>query len=279
MSGATSGYTLNKNGVARKGVEVDALLDKVENTYTKEEVNSKMPLVCAFTGIDLAVSPAACTCDKSIPTIYQAYQDGRTIIGDADSLILQLESISSDSVSLEYSLGENIVYITGQRTDNVDSWSYRVKALQYQLSRQTAYTTKGTATKVPQITTNALGQVTGITEVDIQASGGGGNLTIVEVASGTATITAATGNYYRVGGSVGTLSIVLPSMGNETEVKGCVFAFSTASSGVAVTITSNDSKGITYYDGYAIEASKSYEINAIYNGSVWVVAYGLIQTT
>lgn len=35
------------------------------------------------------------------------------------------------------------------------------------LTAQTAYTSKGSATKVPQITTNALGQVTGITEVTI----------------------------------------------------------------------------------------------------------------
>lgn len=35
------------------------------------------------------------------------------------------------------------------------------------LATQTAYTSKGTATKVPQITTNNLGQVTGITEVTI----------------------------------------------------------------------------------------------------------------
>lgn len=35
------------------------------------------------------------------------------------------------------------------------------------LSAQTAYTSKGTSSKVPQITTNTLGQVTGITEVDI----------------------------------------------------------------------------------------------------------------
>lgn len=35
------------------------------------------------------------------------------------------------------------------------------------LSTQTAYTSKGSATKVPQITTNSLGQVTGITEVTI----------------------------------------------------------------------------------------------------------------
>ena len=38
---------------------------------------------------------------------------------------------------------------------------------QDKLTSQTAYSAKGTATKVPQITTNSLGQVTGITEVTI----------------------------------------------------------------------------------------------------------------
>jgi len=38
---------------------------------------------------------------------------------------------------------------------------------QDKLSAQTAYSAKGTSTKVPQITTNSLGQVTGITEVNI----------------------------------------------------------------------------------------------------------------
>ena len=40
-------------------------------------------------------------------------------------------------------------------------------AKQNALTAQTAYTSKGSATKVPQITTNSLGQVTGITEVTI----------------------------------------------------------------------------------------------------------------
>ena len=40
-------------------------------------------------------------------------------------------------------------------------------AKQNALTTQTAYTSKGSATKVPQITTNTLGQVTGITEVTI----------------------------------------------------------------------------------------------------------------
>lgn len=59
-------------------------------------------------------------------------------------------------------------------TDNSDSYYPSQKAVktavdakQNALTTQTAYTSKGSATKVPQITTNNLWQVTGITEVDI----------------------------------------------------------------------------------------------------------------
>lgn len=47
-----------------------------------------------------------------------------------------------------------------------DSWK-KLSDYQTALSTQTAYTSKGSATKVPQITTNTLWQVTGITEVTI----------------------------------------------------------------------------------------------------------------
>ena len=47
-----------------------------------------------------------------------------------------------------------------------DSWK-KLSNYQTALSTQTAYTTKGTATKVPTITTNTLWQVTGITETSI----------------------------------------------------------------------------------------------------------------
>ena len=50
-------------------------------------------------------------------------------------------------------------------------WGKIKDTFQTKLTTQTAYSAKGTATKVPQITTNALGQVTGITEVDINAGG------------------------------------------------------------------------------------------------------------
>lgn len=47
-----------------------------------------------------------------------------------------------------------------------DSWK-KLSDYQTALSTQTAYTTKGTTTKVPQITTNTLWQVTTITEKSI----------------------------------------------------------------------------------------------------------------
>ena len=72
-------------------------------------------------------------------------------------------------------------------TANQTAWSGKQDAL----TAQTAYTTKGTTTKVPQISTNALGQVTLITEKDIafpsitiaSATGGGNAITAIEVDS------------------------------------------------------------------------------------------------
>ena len=48
------------------------------------------------------------------------------------------------------------------------AWNLHDSTKQDKLTTQTAYTSKGSATKVPQITTNTLGQVTWITEVTIQ---------------------------------------------------------------------------------------------------------------
>jgi hypothetical protein len=58
---------------------------------------------------------------------------------------------------------------------------------QDKLTAQTAYTSKGTSTKVPTITTNNLGQVTGITETSIafpvtSVNGSTGAVTVSEFA-------------------------------------------------------------------------------------------------
>lgn len=57
--------------------------------------------------------------------------------------------------------------ITANKVSTYDWYATLISWKQDALANQTAYTAKGTSTKVPQITTNSLGQVTGITEVDI----------------------------------------------------------------------------------------------------------------
>lgn len=90
--------------------------------------------------------------------------------------------------------------LTNKLSDDNIASAATWNAKQDALSTQTAYSAKGTATKVPQITTNSLGQVTGITEVTISgvtpASHSHGN--IANGGTLTDTAAAAAGNDYVV---------------------------------------------------------------------------------
>lgn len=82
------------------------------------------------------------------------------------------------SISGTGSVNPTVNIASGYKLPTTTEWGNKQDAL----STQTAYTTKGSATKVPQITTNSLGQVTSITEVDISAGGTG---TVTSVTAGT----------------------------------------------------------------------------------------------
>ena len=64
-------------------------------------------------------------------------------------------------------LSDKYLGIDSQAKDSDKLDGHDATYFQTALSTQTAYSAKGSATKVPQITTNSLGQVTGITEVAI----------------------------------------------------------------------------------------------------------------
>lgn len=89
---------------------------------------------------------------------------------------------SSGTLAVTYTSGYSIPTTTKQ-----GQWDAKQDAL----ATQTAYTSKGTSTKVPQITTNTLGQVTGVSEVDIAfpditvatATGNGNAITAIGVDS------------------------------------------------------------------------------------------------
>lgn len=88
---------------------------------------------------------------------------------DADNRYLKL---AGGTMSGAIAMGSNKITGLGTPTNNADAATKQyvdngLSGKQNTLTTQTAYTAKGTATKVPQITTNNLGQVTGITEVDI----------------------------------------------------------------------------------------------------------------
>lgn len=78
------------------------------------------------------------------------------------NLAVQPEIDSNNKLSADLVTDADTINKFVTATDKT-AWSGKQDALNI----QTAYTSKGSATKVPQITTNNLGQVTGITEVDI----------------------------------------------------------------------------------------------------------------
>lgn len=89
-------------------------------------------------------------------------------------------------------------------------------------------------------------------------------------ASGTA-LSAYVGKYYKFGSAVGTLAVTLPSVNDTTKVSTVVFGFTTGSS-PAVTFTPPSGVPIFFSDGFQIESSSSYEVNALFNGTAWCLA-------
>lgn len=96
--------------------------------------------------------------------------------------------------------------------------------------------------------------------------------TIVDVESGTTTLSANVGNYYNIAGSVGTLSIALPTITGATTVSGLALSFTTDST-TNVTFSAGGSATIAYSSGYQIEGGKSYELECKWNGEKWLVTY------
>jgi hypothetical protein len=87
-------------------------------------------------------------------------------------------------------------------------------------------------------------------------------------ASGT-TLTAEVGKYYTLS-NVGTLAITLPTIAAGTTKVQTVIFYIAAGSSPAVTFTSTHP--VYYSDGFEIAADSTYEVNALWNGTAWIVA-------
>lgn len=111
--------------------------------------------------------------------------------------------------------------------------------------------------------TNDAGYLTSHQDI----SGKEDKMVVVTQSSGT-TLTAAVGNYYRFTYDIGTLDITLPTpTGSNAQ---SVLFFMTTGASPAVTFAST---GNTIYknDSFAIDATTTYEINALWYGGAWVI--------
>jgi len=99
---------------------------------------------------------------------------------------------------------------------------------------------------------------------------------IVSVPSGTTQLTVEPDKYYSIAGSVGTLAVTLPDLSGATKLQSVMLSF-TAGSSPDVTFKAAGSAAISYFSGYAIEAGKNYELNLLFNGTKWIVAYGVYE--
>jgi len=155
--------------------------------------------------------------DLNTGDVYNIDEDGTITLGDSNLPVKAGDNIVWDSASNRFEMLTGIVDLSGYQTllsatnklnpayiatdssnrfvtdSEKTTWSGKQNAL----TTQTAYTSQGSATKVPQITTNNLGQVTGITEVTItQPTVNNATLTITQngVSKGTFTANASSDN-------------------------------------------------------------------------------------
>lgn len=98
---------------------------------------------------------------------------------------------------------------------------------------------------------------------------------IVESFSG-AQLTAFVGHYYIKSEAAENLNIILPAVSDNTRTKS-IMVHLVGGTDPNVQFSSADSKAIAYYDGFSIESGVEYELNIMFNGSKWIVAYGIID--
>lgn len=103
------------------------------------------------------------------------------------------------------------------------------------------------------------------------------NKMAIVAASGTS-LSAAVNTYYNFASEVNTLAVTLPSVTDATHINNIVFMLTTGSS-PAVTFAAPSGINVIAQDGFSIEASTTYEINAIFNGVAWVIAAMKLSTT
>ncbi len=99
---------------------------------------------------------------------------------------------------------------------------------------------------------------------------------IYNVQPNTTTLDAVVDTYYNFFGTVNSCTITLPLMTTATTtLKNIIFNLTCGDTPAIVIngaeVTTDETQDVVYFANYLIEANKSYEINALWNGSKWVI--------
>lgn len=90
------------------------------------------------------------------------------------------------------------------------------------------------------------------------------------------TLTPSAGSYTRFLYAQNTVAVELPAIPANTTTALALSIYMETGSSPAVTFTSADNTPIAYFDGFAIDANTEYEINCLFNGAKWILAYGVV---
>ena len=85
--------------------------------------------------------------------------------------------------------------------------------------------------------------------------------------------------YYKISSEVGTQTFTLPTISDATRLHKVMISFTTSSS-PSITISGGSGVTVEYNENFALEASTTYEVNCLWNGTKWIVtafAYGSLS--
>lgn len=96
------------------------------------------------------------------------------------------------------------------------------------------------------------------------------------VVSNTNTLECAPNNYYRFDEPVNELQITLKGIEDTKHIQ-TLEVFLTTGDSPSIRINAEDNKDIVYSSGFSIGPNTTYEINFLFNGDKWVLAYAVIE--
>lgn len=116
-----------------------------------------------------------------------------------------------------------------------------------------------------------------LNDLNTRVSSKQGNIEIEVVPNNATQVLAYVDKYYRFDYKVSDLTVLLQTPSNATTLKSVILYFTMDSSITGINFVSLDNVPVAFFDGYQIDPDTTYEVNCLYNGNSWIVAYGIVQ--